>query len=97
MRLQDYSSFFRPEEFDAMTAAYDAAWQHMRTHRPTAHCRSGSGPKKEPSADYSSVRLHGATGLGAAKRDCIARRLRATAPRLGLLVSQLLPSALLVT
>jgi len=27
MRLRDYSSFFRPEEFDALTAAYDAAWQ----------------------------------------------------------------------
>jgi hypothetical protein len=59
MRLQDYSSFFRPEEIGAMTAAYDAAWQHIRT----------------------SVRLHGATGLGAAKRDCITRRLRATTPR----------------
>jgi len=34
MRLRDYSSFFRPEEFDAMTAAYDAAWHHLRTHRP---------------------------------------------------------------
>jgi hypothetical protein len=29
--LHDYSSFFRPEEFDALTAAYDAAWQHLRT------------------------------------------------------------------
>jgi hypothetical protein len=35
MRLQHYSSFFRPEEFDAMTAAYDAAWQHLQTNRPT--------------------------------------------------------------
>jgi hypothetical protein len=35
MRLQHYSSFFRPEEFDAMTAAYDAALQHLQTNRPT--------------------------------------------------------------
>ena len=33
MRLKDYSSFFRPDEFSAMTAAYDAAWQHLRTER----------------------------------------------------------------
>jgi hypothetical protein len=38
MHLQDYSSFFRQEEFDALTAAYDAAWQHlwMNNHALTA-------------------------------------------------------------
>jgi hypothetical protein len=35
MRLQDYSSFFRPEEFEAMTGAYESAWRHLRTMRPT--------------------------------------------------------------
>ena len=35
MRLRDYSSFFRPEEFDALTAAYDAAWQDLWTKRLT--------------------------------------------------------------
>jgi hypothetical protein len=35
MHLRDYSSFFQPEEFDALTAAYDAAWQHLWTNRPT--------------------------------------------------------------
>jgi hypothetical protein len=34
MHLQDFSSFFEPEEFDALTAAYDAAWQHLRAKRP---------------------------------------------------------------
>jgi len=33
MQLRDYSSFFRPEEFDALTAAYDAAWQDLWTKR----------------------------------------------------------------
>jgi hypothetical protein len=33
MRLRDYAPFFQPEELDAMTAAYDAAWQHLRTNR----------------------------------------------------------------
>ena len=35
MRLRDYSSFFRPEEFDALTTAYDAAWQDLWTKRLT--------------------------------------------------------------
>ena len=35
MRLRDYSSFFRPKEFDALTAAYDAAWQDLWTKRLT--------------------------------------------------------------
>jgi len=35
MRLRDYSSFFRPEEFDALMAAYDAAWRDLWTKRLT--------------------------------------------------------------
>ena len=35
MRLRDYSSFFQPEEFDALTAAYEAAWQDLWTKRLT--------------------------------------------------------------
>jgi hypothetical protein len=35
IRLRDYSTHFQPEELDAMTAAYDAAWQHLRTNRPS--------------------------------------------------------------
>ena len=35
MRLRDYSYFFRPEEFDALSAAYDAAWQDLWTKRLT--------------------------------------------------------------
>jgi hypothetical protein len=35
MHLRDYSSFFQPEEFDARTAAYDAAWQQLWAKRLT--------------------------------------------------------------
>lgn len=35
MRLGDYSSYFGPEEFDALTAAYDAAWHDLWTKRLT--------------------------------------------------------------
>jgi len=35
MQLRDYSSYFQPEEFDALTAAYDAAWQELWAKRLT--------------------------------------------------------------
>jgi hypothetical protein len=35
MHLRDYSSFFQPEEFDALTAAYEAAWQQLWAKRLT--------------------------------------------------------------
>jgi hypothetical protein len=35
MRLRDYSSFFQPKEFDALTAAYEAAWRDLWTKRLT--------------------------------------------------------------
>ena len=33
MPFRDYSPFFLPEELDALTAAFDAAWQHRRVKR----------------------------------------------------------------
>ena len=35
MPFREYSPFFLPEELDALTAAYEAAWQHLRLNRPT--------------------------------------------------------------
>jgi hypothetical protein len=35
MQLRDYSSFFQPDDFDALTAAYDAAWQQLWATRLT--------------------------------------------------------------
>jgi len=29
MVFQRYAAFFQPDELDALTAAYDAAWQHV--------------------------------------------------------------------
>jgi hypothetical protein len=34
MRLQDFAAFFRREEFEAMTTAYNAAWQQLRCRGP---------------------------------------------------------------
>ena len=47
MRLQDYSSFFRPVEFEAIAAAYDAALQHLRTNRSTLTSDQGQVLKKK--------------------------------------------------
>ena len=33
MLFRDYSPFFLPEELDALTAAFDVAWQHRRVKR----------------------------------------------------------------
>jgi hypothetical protein len=33
MRLRDYSSFFQPEELEALVAAYEAAWHDLWTKR----------------------------------------------------------------
>jgi hypothetical protein len=36
MPFRAYSSFFKPEELDALRGAYDAAWHHLwTTHAPT--------------------------------------------------------------
>src|SRR5262245_56449469 len=94
MRLQDYSSFFRPEEFDAMTAAYDAAWQHLRTNRPILTGDQVQVLKKNLAQMILASACNG-------KRDVM--RLKETAlrgvsgrllDRLVMLVPQLLPVAL---
>src|SRR5262249_26793435 len=46
----------------------------------SANSRSGSGLKKEPSANHSGFRLHRKAGSRAAKRDRVARSFGATAP-----------------
>ena len=35
MPFRDYSPCFQPEELAALTAAYDAAWQHLSADRIT--------------------------------------------------------------
>ena len=33
MMFQKYAAFFQPHELDALTAAYDAVWQQLRSTR----------------------------------------------------------------
>jgi hypothetical protein len=96
MRLQQYSSFFRPEEFEAMTAAYDAAWQQLQTNRRTLTADQVRVLKK----NLAQIILASAcTG----KRD-VERLIKEIAllgvssrllHKLGMLLPQLLPGALL--
>lgn len=97
MRLRDYLSFFRPEEFDAMTAAYDAAWQHMRTNMPTLTADQVQVLKKNLA---QMILASACTG----KRDVVRLKeiaLRGVSARLldrvGVLLTQLMPAVLLAT
>ena len=95
MHLRDYLSFFRPLEFDAMTAAYDAAWQHMRTNRPTLTADQVQVLKKNLA---QMILASACTG----KRDVVRLKeiaLRGVSARLldrvGVLLTQLMPAVLL--
>jgi len=80
MRLRDYSSFFKPEELDAMTAAYDAAWQHLRINGPSLTAEQVHVLKKNLAQIILASACNGKRDCRAAKGDCIARSVRATAP-----------------
>ena len=80
MRLQDFASFFRRDEFDAMTAAYDAAWQHLRSPKLALTVKSGEDSKEEAGANHFSGRLQRDPRCSAAEGDRIARSFRARIP-----------------
>jgi hypothetical protein len=75
MPFQDYSSCFPPEELDALTAAYDAAWQHLSADRITLNRDQVPILKKEPGANNFGFRVQREAGRGAAERNCNARRV----------------------
>ena len=95
MRLQHYSSFFRPEEFEAMTAAYDAAWQHLQTNSPTLTTAQVRVIKKNL---VQIILASACTGKREVERlkDIALRGVSSRLlHRLGVLVPQLLPATLL--
>ena len=55
MRLRDYSSFFRPDEFDALTTAYDAAWRDLWIK--TLNLPADQVSALKSGADHSGFRL----------------------------------------
>ena len=55
MPFRNYSPFFLPEELDALTAAFDAAWQHRRVKTACSLCRTGSHRQERSRADHYYV------------------------------------------
>jgi len=94
MRLRDYSPYFQPEELDAMTAAYDAAWQHLRTNRRTLTAGQVQVLKKKLAQMILASACNGKRDVERLKeialRGVSGRRLH----RLVALVPHLLPAAL---
>jgi len=95
MRLQHYSSFFRPEEFDAMTAAYDAAWQHLQTNRPTLTADQVRVLKKNLAQIILSSACTGKRDVERLKEIALLGVSSRLLHKLGMLLPQLLPGALL--
>ena len=95
MRLQHYSSFFRPEEFDAMTAAYDAAWQHLQTNRPTLTADQVRVLKKNLAQIILASACTGKRDVERLKEIALLGVSSRLLHKLGMLLPQLLPGALL--
>ena len=95
MRLQDFASFFRREEFDAMTAAYDAAWQHLRSHRPTLTDDQVRSLKKKLAQIILASACNGNRDVVRLKEIALRGISGRLLHRLGMLVPHLLPATLL--
>ena len=94
MRLRDYSPYFQPEELDAMTAAYDAAWQHLRTNRRTLTAEQVQVLKKKLAQIILASACNGKRDVVRLKEIALRGVSGRQLHRLGVLVAQLLPAAL---
>jgi hypothetical protein len=94
MRFRDYSTYFQPEELDAMTAAYDAAWQHLRTNRPSLTAEQVEVLKKNLAQIILASACNGKRDAVRLKKIALRGVSGRELHRLGALVSQLLPAAL---
>jgi hypothetical protein len=92
MRLRDYSTFFEPEELEAMTAAYDAAWQYLRTNRPSLTAEQVQVLKKNLAQIILASACNGKRDVVRLKEIALRGVSRRQLHRLGVLVSQLAPT-----
>ena len=95
MRLQDFASFFRREEFGAMTAAYDAAWQHLRSHRPALSDDQVRNLKKKLTQIILASACNGNRDIVRLKEIALRGVSGRLLDRLGMLVPHLLSATLL--
>jgi hypothetical protein len=97
MRLQDYSSFFRPEEFEAMKAAYDGAWRHLRTDNRSLTAKQVQILKKRLAQIILASACNGKRDVAQLKEIALRGISGRVLHRLGLLIPQLLPVSLLAS
>jgi hypothetical protein len=96
MRLRDYSPFFERKELDAMTGAYDAAWQHLRTNRPSLTAEQAQVLKSNLAQIILASACNGTRDVVRLKEIALRGVLGRQLHRLGVLVGQFLPAALAV-
>jgi hypothetical protein len=94
MRLRDFSPFFKPEELDAMTAAYDAAWRHLRTNRPSLTAEQVQVLKKNLAQIILASACNGKRDVVRLKEIALRGLSGRPLHRLGVLFWQLLPAGL---
>jgi hypothetical protein len=94
MRLQDFAPFFGREEFDAMTAAYDAVWQHLQPHRPTLTADQNRNLKRKLAQIILASACNGNRDAVRLKEIALRGVSGRLLHRLGMLVPHLLPATL---
>jgi hypothetical protein len=94
MRLRDYAPFFQPEELGAMTAAYDAAWQHLRTNRPRLTAKQVEVLRKNLAQIILASACNGKRDVVRLKEIALRGVSGRLSQRLGVLVTPLLPLSL---
>ena len=97
MRLLDYSSYFRPEELEAMMAAHDAAWQHLRAHRATLTGEQIRVLKQNLAQIILASACKGKRDVERLKEIALRGVSGRMLHRLGMLVPELLSATLLAT
>ncbi|MGE5304107.1 MAG: hypothetical protein ACM3TN_12400 [Alphaproteobacteria bacterium] len=97
MRLQDFASFFRRDEFAAMTAAYDAAWQHLRFHKPELTDNQAKNLKRKLAQIILASACNGIRDVVRLKEIALRAVSGRALHRLGMLASHVLPATLFAT
>jgi hypothetical protein len=94
MRLQDYSRFFRSEEFAAMSSAYEAACRHLQTNSRTLTPDQVRVLKKNLAQIILAAACNGKRDAVRLKEIALRGVSGRLSQRLGALVIQLLPLSL---
>ena len=97
MRLQDFAAFFRRDEFDAMTAAYDAAWQDVRSRKPALTHDQARNLKRELTQIILASACNGIRDVVRLKEIALRGVAGRAFYRLGMLAPHVLPATLLAT